>query len=185
MQENFLIIDCLIQHQNFISVNDTNNTNNTDLVEVNGLQSQLSQPLPAVSVWFWGRGYTPHSRFTTSSMLEIHVCFSFFYRTIKSPSTPIYLQGDNIKRLKIKVHMNIYNHQHDIGSATLLSLIHRYGNSDITLSCKYKAKRYVFHVVKELSTISCSDCKWEVFKIINISFISSQCYGSFICLKLF
>lgn len=109
----------------------------------------------------------------------------FFYRTIKSPSTPIYLQGDNIKRLKIKVHMNIYNHQYDIGSATLLSLIHRYSNSDITLSCKYKAKRYVFHVVKELSTISCSDCKREVFKIINISFISSQCYGSFICLKLF
>lgn len=47
MQEKFLIIDCLIQHQNFISVKDTNNT---DLVEVNGLQGQLSQPLPPVSV---------------------------------------------------------------------------------------------------------------------------------------
>lgn len=49
----------------------------------------------------------------------------FFYTTIKFPSTTIYLQDDNIKRLEIKVHMNIYNHQHDIGSATLLSLINR------------------------------------------------------------
>lgn len=85
---------------------------------------------------------------------------SFFYTTIKSPSTPIYLQGDNIKKLEIKVHINSIISSDNYHTKPYTQI----GTSVITLSCKYKAKRYVFCVVKGLSTISCSDCKTRSFQ---------------------
>lgn len=56
----------------------------TDLVEVDGLQGQLSQPLPPVSVRLRGRGYTPHSRLTASTVLEIHVRFFSFFTQLSN-----------------------------------------------------------------------------------------------------
>lgn len=42
------------------------------LVDVDGLQRQLPQPLPAVPVALGGRGYAPAARLTSRAMLKIH-----------------------------------------------------------------------------------------------------------------